>query len=213
MPERESPDEYLGDERYYERIAKREARGFDARLLREPLTTLPTRPPLVFGASETVVNVMQMMQRARRGAVLVTADGTPGTRLIGIFTDRDVLLRVVGHGRNPATLPLGEVLTRDPESLPAEASIAWVLNRMALGGFRHVPVVDDAGRPLFVVSVREVAQFLVEFFPREVLNLPPEFGLDQSREREGAYLAVRGRLESRRLRSVRIAALSGLAFL
>jgi hypothetical protein len=49
-----------------------------------------------------------------------------------------------------------------------------------------VPVVDKQGRPAFVVSVRDVVDFLVERFPREVLTLPPAYGADVSREREGA---------------------------
>ena len=126
------------------------------------------------------------MQREQRGCVLITRDGTPGTPLIGIFSERDVLFRIVDRGRNPATLPLSEVMTTEPESLPEEASIAWVLNKMAVGGFRHVPVVDDMGRLVFVVSVRDVVEFLVDFFPSDVLNLPPEYGPPRSSKREGA---------------------------
>jgi len=61
-----------------------------------------------------------------------------------------------------------------------------VLNKMAVGGFRHVPVVDADGRPVFVVSVRDVVEFLVDFFPNDVLNLPPEYGPPKSSKREGA---------------------------
>jgi CBS domain-containing protein len=77
-------------------------------------------------------------------------------------------------------------MTRDPESLPLDASVAWVLNRMCVGGFRHVPVVDRDGRPAFVISVRDVVEFLVERFPREVLTLPPVYGAHVERTREGA---------------------------
>ena len=160
-------------------------RAFDAELLREPIEGFPHRDPLIFSEAQTVYEAMQAMQEAPRGAVLITRDGTAGSPLVGIVTDRDVLHRVVGKGRNPATLPVREIMTRDPESLPVEASIAWVLNRMALGGFRHVPIVDDDGCPRYIVSVRDVVQFLVEFFPREVLNLPPEYDSKPSR-REGA---------------------------
>ena len=77
-------------------------------------------------------------------------------------------------------------MTTEPEALPVEASVAWVLNKMAVGGFRHVPVVDDMGRPAFVISVRDVVEFLVEFFPNDVLNLPPEHRPPRSAKREGA---------------------------
>lgn len=175
-----------GDEAYFEEESPGHARVFDSELLQEPLKALPTRAPLLFSASDTVTDAMRAMQRERRGCVLITTDGTSKTRLAGIFTERDVLYRVVDRGRNPADLPLGEVMTEDPEAVPAGASIAWVLNKMAIGGFRHVPVVDDMGAPAFVVSVRDVVEFLVDFFPSDVLNLPPEYGPPRSSKREGA---------------------------
>jgi CBS domain-containing protein len=177
-------DALPGDEAYYDE--QQSERGFDASLLERSLKTLPARRPLVHAPDDSVTEAIRAMQREQRGCVLVTQDGTPKTRLVGIFSERDVLYRIVDRGRNPATLALSEVMTPDPESLPEEATVAWVLNKMAVGGFRHVPVVDADGRPVFVVSVRDVVEFLVEFFPGEVLNLPPEFGAPRSLEREGA---------------------------
>ena len=76
-------------------------------------------------------------------------------------------------------------MTRNPETLPHDASIAWVLNKMSVGGFRHVPVVDEQNHPVCVISVRDVVHFLVDFFPHEVLNLPPEYD-SSTKSREGA---------------------------
>jgi CBS domain-containing protein len=181
------PEVLEGDESYFdEDERRRRPRVFDAGLLQEPLKRLVARKPLIFAPTDTATDAMRAMQRERRGCVLITSDGTPGSRLVGIFSERDVLYRIVDRGRNPANLPLGEVMTADPESLPAEASIAWVLNKMAVGGFRHVPVVDTAERPVFVISVRDVVAFLVDFFPNDVLNLPPEYGPPRSAKREGA---------------------------
>ncbi|MEB2343202.1 MAG: CBS domain-containing protein [Deltaproteobacteria bacterium] len=178
-------DDFSEDEGYFESESAAPNR-FDASLLRAPTRHLPTRFPLLFSPTHTVTQAMRAMQKEHRGCVLVTEDGSNQTRVVGIFTERDVLLRIVDRGRNPATLPLAEVMTRDPESLPKDASIAWVLNKMSVGGFRHVPVVDRAGRPVCVVSVRDVVEMLVERFPREVLTLPPEYGADFARTREGA---------------------------
>jgi CBS domain-containing protein len=159
---------------------------FDKHLLREPLSVLPARRPIVLSVESSVTDAIRAMQREHRGVVVITEDGTPRSALRGIFTERDVLLRVAGRGRNPATLRLAEVMTENPERLLEESSIAWVLNKMHLGGFRHVPVVDSQDRPVFVISVRDVVEFLVEAFPREVLNLPLEYGADRQRHREGA---------------------------
>jgi CBS domain-containing protein len=161
-------------------------RVFDSHLLQEPVSVLRMRTPVVLSDDHTVVDAVREMQRKHRGVVLVTEDGTRHTRLSGIFTERDILVRIIGCGADGGSRTMGEVMTPDPESLPLEATVAWALNKMSVGGFRHVPVVDSAGRPAFVVSVRDVVEFLVEAFPTEILNLPPEFDLDRYRTREGA---------------------------
>jgi CBS domain-containing protein len=175
-----------GNESYFHDDPRKSSHVFDAELLTEPLDVLPVRPPVVFSPTASVTAAMRAMQSEHRGCVVITEDGTLDSRLIGIFTERDVLNRVVDRGRNPATLPLGEIMTADPETVPSEATIASVLNEMAVGGFRHVPVVDAGGRPVFVVSVRDVVQMLVEFFPTEILTLPPRHREGGVRTREGA---------------------------
>ena len=175
-----------GDEGYFDEGPSGKGASFDSRLLHEPLPVLKRRQPLLFSPAQTVTEAMQAMQTERRGCVLITETGDASSPLKGIFTERDVLYRIVGRGRNPQGLPLSEVMTEDPEDVPEAASIAWVLNKMAIGGFRHVPVVDEEGRPSFVVSVRDIVEFLVDFFPDDVLNLPPDFGPPRSKRREGA---------------------------
>ena len=161
-------------------------RAFDASILREPLSVLPQRSPLCFSRDQFVSEAMHAMQKEHRGCVLVTESGAEGGTLAGIFTERDVLYRIIDRGRNPATLLMAEVMTRNPDALPVGSTVAFVLNRMAVGGFRHVPVVDEDDRPVALISVRDVVEFLVEQFPREIMNLPPEVGSNISRSREGA---------------------------
>jgi CBS domain-containing protein len=176
----------LGDETYFDRPRERQSTGFDAELLREGLRVLPVQRPVLMKPTDTVTDAMRAMQREHRSCVLVTDDGTKESKLTGVFTERDVLFRIVDKGRNPASLPIGEVMTPDPESLSIHTTVAYVLNKMAVGGFRHVPIVDDEYRPACVISVRDVVNFLVDAFPREVLNLPTEPGKPAPRAREGA---------------------------
>ena len=180
------PDDEFLDDPYFEseRTATPNA-VFDSGMLRQSLRALTARHPLLFAPHHTVAEAMRAMQKEHRGAVLVTEDGTSDTGVIGIFTERDVLYRIIDRGQNPTRLPLAEVMTRDPECLSVEASVAWVLNKMSIGGFRHVPVIDRDGRPVSVASVKDVIEWLVERFPREILNLPPIYG-DVPRDREGA---------------------------
>lgn len=179
----EDPQDLLDDDPYFE--PRKERRRFGVDLLREPLTELPVRPALVLAPDATVTDAVRAMQREHRGCVLITDDGTLQSKLTGIFTERDVLFRIVDRGRNPATLPLGQVMTPDPEVLPLRSSVAYALNKMSLGGFRHIPVVDEEHRPRFVIAVRDIVEFLVQAFPSEVLNLPPESS-PSPRAREGA---------------------------
>ncbi|MCP5066678.1 MAG: CBS domain-containing protein [bacterium] len=171
------------DEAYFDSLDGRgpRDRGFDTRLLKEPATTLPARKPVVLGPANSVTDAIRAMKGEHRGVVLVTEDGTPASSVVGIFTERDVLFRVVDGGRNPATLALNEVMTPDPECLGEDQTIADALNQMSVGGFRHVPVVNGNGCPVFVVSVRDVVQFLVDAFPRQILNRSG----DRQRQREG----------------------------
>ena len=182
MPQDHSDD--LGDETYFDKPKDR-IESFDAELLQESVVALPVRPPLIFSVSDSTTEAMRAMQRDHRGCVVVTDDGTGASKLVGIFTERDVLLRIVDRGKNPATLPLSEVMTPEPEVLSVRSTVAFALNKMCVGGFRHVPIVDDEHRPVLVVSVRDVVEFLVEAFPREVLTLPVDSDI-MLKAREGA---------------------------
>jgi CBS domain-containing protein len=159
---------------------------FDTALLRDSLRALPSHSALVLRGTDSVTEAVRLMQREHRGCVVITEDGTDQSRLIGIFTERDVLLRIVDRGKNPATLPLDAVMTTDPEVLELNGTVAHALNKMSVGGFRHVPVVDEDHRPVFVVSVRDIVEFLVEAFPREVLTLSSDGSTQVPRGRYGA---------------------------
>ena len=70
-------------------------------------------------------------------------------------------------------------------TLPADSSVAYALHIMVLEGFRHIPVMDEAGKPTAVVSMSDLIEYLSDFFNRDVLNLPPEPHV-KYRSREGA---------------------------
>jgi len=182
----EDRDDLL-DENYFERPRVSE-RTFDSKLLREPVMVLPVRRAVTVSPHTTVTEAMRLMKSEHWSCVAITDDGTRNSKLIGIFTERDVLFRVVDRGRNPAALPIEEVMTTDPETLSVRSSIASALNMMSVGGFRHIPVVDDEHRPVFLIRVRDVVEFIVEAFPREILNLPVgrHSVMPSQRAREGA---------------------------
>ncbi len=139
-------------------------------LINERLSDAMSHPTAVVGADANLAEAIAAMQKERRGCVLVV----DGEKLAGIFTERDVLLKVAGLSIDLKQAKVADYMTRDPVSLPAEASVAFALNRMVVEGFRHIPLVDDHGRPVGVVSMRELIEYLSEFFRKEMLNLPPD---------------------------------------
>ncbi|MEM9173755.1 MAG: CBS domain-containing protein [Myxococcota bacterium] len=174
------------DEAYFDDATARADRRFDVEVLQDPVTVIPSTTPLTLREDASVSDAMQLMRLERHGCVLVTEDGTARSRLVGLFTERDVLLKVIDSGRNPKDVPLSELMTRDPETVPFDASVARALNLMSVGHFRHVPITNAAGWPVAMLSVRLIVDFLVQSFPETVLNVPPNFDGDRSLERHGA---------------------------
>ena len=121
--------------------------------LDELMQELNVGEPDVLDASADVDAAVQVMHAKGSDCVLVVEAG----RLVGIFTDRDAVLKVAGR---PVTArPIAELMTRDPVVLRHDDTIAVAINKMAVGGFRHIPITDD-GRPTGVVTARDVFRHL-----------------------------------------------------
>ncbi|HEY2775547.1 MAG TPA: CBS domain-containing protein [Candidatus Binatia bacterium] len=155
---------------------------FNDKVLTRPLSVLPPSDAITVESPTTVLEAVHLMRDRHIGCVLVVRAG----KLKGIFTDRDVLARVVASGIDPAKTAVRRVMTSTPETLRPTDSIAFALNLMSLGGYRHIPLVDKAGAPVGIVSVKDIVGYLVGFFPKSVINLPPRPRANYARQREGA---------------------------
>ena len=102
-------------------------------------------------ADETVASAAKRMAEAFCSSILICE----GERLVGIFTERDLLVGVVAAGREPSATPLAEVMTRDPDTIDAAAPVIDAIRRMDEGNFRHMPVLE-AGRIVGVISWRDL---------------------------------------------------------
>jgi len=128
------------------------------------------RPLLMVAPEMTVFEAARKMQEKQCGAVLIVRD----ERLIGIFTERDAVFRVMAQGRDPRSTLLADVMTASPKTIGPERSLGYAMILMHENGFRHMPVVDD-GRPIGLVSARnaldpELEEFVSESQRREYIR-------------------------------------------
>jgi len=149
-----------------EASTEKTSRVLDQHVIREPIRILQPRTPLSLPPSATVADAVRMMREHRVGCLLVVASD----RLVGIITERDLLLKLE---QGDLDRPVSHLMTPDPEVLGLADPIAYALNKMSVGGFRHIPLVDATGRPVGIVSVKDIVDYIVDFFPNDVLTLPP----------------------------------------
>ena len=128
-----------------------------------PIRDVIERRKLVVAPPDaSVANAAALMKQENVGAVLVVEAG----RLVGIFTERDAVYRVMAAARDPHRTLLSEVMTSDPKTVQPDDSFGYALLLMHEHGFRHAPVVED-GRLVGVVSARHALDPDLEEFAAE----------------------------------------------
>jgi CBS domain-containing protein len=152
--------------------------GEEVIVLNEPVRNVMENDRLLTAPPHASVQVAARLMAGRQaGAVLVMEAG----RLLGIFTERDVVYRVIARGRSARTTRLAEVMTADPVTVTPGTRFGRALLMMQQGGFRHLPVLD-AGRVVGIVAARpaldpELEDFACEVRRREQFGGPASDGL------------------------------------
>ena len=118
--------------------------------IRSVRSVVASQTPLTAPKTTTVVEAAHLMKAQGKGALMIVE----GSKLIGIFTERDALFRVIAPGRNPETTVLSEVMTLQPQTIHPDEPFLHAMRIMHRGGFRHLPVAEH-GRPLGMVSARD----------------------------------------------------------
>jgi CBS domain-containing protein len=142
----------------------------------ESVSRLNPTPPWQVAPEQSVAEAVELMRDKSVGCVLVCLD----RKVIGIFTERDLMRRVMAQGKQLSS-PVFESMTPNPVTVHPKDSIATAIRRMEEGGYRHLPVVVD-DRPVGILSVKRIVHYLVEHFPATVYNLPPPQELPPRRE-------------------------------
>lgn len=110
----------------------------------------------------SVFEAAQLMAKKNTGALLVIED----ERLVGIFTERDMVFRVVAKGLDPKATAVASVMTAAPKTVEPDRPFGYALLMMHKGGFRHVPVVEH-GKPIGMVTARDALDPDLEEFVAE----------------------------------------------
>ncbi len=133
------------------------------------LRDVPRRKSVQVQPDAKIAEVIAVMNEGSCGCALVVQDDL----LIGIFTERDVLTKVAGSGAQTQTTAVRDLMTTSPDTLPEDATVAFALNRMSVEGYRHIPILDEDGKPVGVVGMRDIINWMVETYPDRILNVPP----------------------------------------
>jgi CBS domain-containing protein len=137
--------------------------------LRNESARAVARPePLAVQLGTSLAEAIRQMQQARGEALLVC----DGSRLVGIFTEHDALMKVIGQSVD-TTQPIDQLMTRNPRSIGADATLHEALAAMEEGPYRNLPLVDGAGNLVALLRQQDVLEYVAEAFPEEILNLPP----------------------------------------
>ena len=127
-------------------------------LLEDRLTALSPSKPVRVAPDCSVREVLRLLIDRHIGSVVVT----DGDRVVGIFSERDALMKLNTDAASLGDRPVSEFMTLAPRTLVATAKVAFALKEMDLGGYRHIPIVDDESRLTGIVSVRDVLRYLTE---------------------------------------------------
>ena len=144
--------------------------ALNSAIFKLPICDLLMPPAVTLDIAATIGEAVDLMQREKIGSVLITRKG----KLAGIITERDILYKVIGKMPDFKTRPVTDAMTPDPLRLRSEDMIAYVMNNMHVGGYRHVPVVNERDEPVSIISIKDVMTFILDYFPEDVVNIVGE---------------------------------------
>lgn len=142
-------------------IGRLELRSEKARVLARP-------DPATVAPDTSLRDALAQMRDQGGDAILIKEGG----RLAGILTERDVLTRVFGAPVDELR-PVSDFMSRNPHTLPADASLLDAIRAMESGHYRNLPLTEPDGTVVGLLRQQDIIEFIAEAFPQEILNLPP----------------------------------------
>jgi CBS domain-containing protein len=125
--------------------------------MKDRIVSLEPKPPLTVGPEEPVGKVLKKMVNHSIGCVMIME----GDQLLGIFSERDALMKLNIDALQLADQPIQSVMTANPITLEAKDKIAFALHKMNVGGYRHVPILTQ-GKLTGVISIRYILAYMTK---------------------------------------------------
>jgi CBS domain-containing protein len=139
-------------------------------LMDDRVSVLNPRPPVTLPTTATVAQAVDVMLKGEIGTVLLVDDDG---KLAGIFSERDLLMKVAGQHDIYSAAYVREFMTPDPVTVRDSDTLAFALHKMAVGGYRHLPVVKD-GKLAGMVSVRDMLTHITRICSRTDRGVPAD---------------------------------------
>ncbi len=136
--------------------------------INSPISDFSLEKPLIIELGTSLENVLERMQKTKKNCILTLNS----EKLGGILTERDILLKVTGKGYDLQLTTIDEFITLNPEYVSPEDPLAYALNKMYIGGFRNVPVVNDEIYPIGIISMSDIISIIADYFHKEIIDLP-----------------------------------------
>tara|TARA_B100001564_G_C20590618_1_gene647644 strand:- start:361 stop:918 length:558 start_codon:yes stop_codon:yes gene_type:complete len=172
------------DQQWYDGLSNLEDSEItDSVKIQEPIRNMRLSKPMIIELGTSIRHTLEQMQENNINCVL-TLDNE-NQKLNGILTERDVLIKITGKGYDFDLTMVDEFITKNPESVTLEDPLAYALNKMHVGGFRNVPVVNDDFYPIGIIGITDIIATIADHFHTDIINLPPLDKLVDKKTQEG----------------------------
>ena len=146
----------------------------------DPLSTLTQEKFIVLNEQATLRDAIDSMQKYHIGCIMIENNH----KITGIFTERDIVQQIVGNRHNLEKECVADYMTKSPDVLHFQDPIAFALNKMISGGYRHIPIVNKEEEPIGIITMQDIINHLGDYFFDDIVNLPHTPLRDQT-QREG----------------------------
>ena len=148
--------------------------------LTDNISSIGIKKAILKDENASLQSVIKSMQISHSSCILIINNN----KITGIFTERDIITKIVSRNVDLKNEKICDYMTNNPEILQSDDSIAFALNKMTDGGFRHVPIVHSISQDFYVISMQDIINSIGNYYFNDIVNLPPK-PLRNTSQREG----------------------------